>query len=337
MTGPDRPWLSVLVPMFKVEACLDQCLGSITGQADAGVEIVICDDASPDGSAAIAQRYAARFPGMVRLIGHDRNRGIAATRNSLLDAARGDYLWFVDSDDWLRAGAIAAVAAVVQRDAPDLIGCDYRKQGLHRSAFADRHNRLLTDRDRIVAGICGSRKMYAWVRIVRRAIWDEALRFPAGRVFEDAAIMPRLALRARSYFHIGRPLVEYRVWQGSILAAVKSTRTAFDLPSHRDLACAMVGFTELLEREAEPFALTRFAVSHFIAMEFAKTAERIARAGRSGADAASVAPRVAEFRAMMEPTSPLAFPDLLGAYARRGRWVAWVRLRRAMARGRKPA
>jgi len=334
MTAPARPWLSVLVPMFKVEACLDQCLASITGQAGAGVEIIICDDASPDGSAAIARRYAERFPEMVRLIGHDRNRGIAETRNTLLAAARGAYLWFVDSDDWLRPGAIAAIAAVVERHAPDLIGCDYRKQRLHRSAFADRHDRLLIDRDRIVAGICGSRKMYAWVRIVRRAIWEDDLRFPAGRVFEDAAIIPRLALRARSYFHIGRPLVEYRVWRGSILAGIKSTRTAFDLQSHYDLASAMTGFGDLLAREAEPFEKTRFAVSHFIAMEFAKTAERISKAAGRSADRSSVGPLVAEFRAIMEPTSPLAFSGLLGEYARRGRWLAWFRLRRSMALGR---
>ena len=144
---PERFWLSVLVPMFKVEAYLDRCLASIIGQADTGVEIVICDDCSPDAGPAIAQRYVDRYPGRVRMISHAQNCGISVARNSLLDAAQGDYLWFVDSDDWLRPGAIAAIADVVHRSAPDLIGCNYRKSGMFRSSFSGPHDRLLTDRD----------------------------------------------------------------------------------------------------------------------------------------------------------------------------------------------
>ena len=322
-SAPGRFWLTVLVPMFKVEAYLAQCLTSIIDQADAGVEILICDDCSPDGSAAIAQQFADAFPDQVRMIRHAQNRGISAVRNSLLDAARGEYVWFVDSDDWLRPGAMAAVAAVVGRHRPDLIGCDYRKQLLPRSAFAGPHGRLLTDRDEIVAGICGSRKLYAWVRIARRDLWADGLRFPEGRVFEDAAIIPRLALGARSYVHIGRPLVEYRVRAGSILAGVKNAQTPFDLPSHYDLAEALVGFTPMLDAQSEPFSRTRFAVSHFIAMEFAKIAERTAAAG--------IADRLDEFRAIMEPSSPIPFGRMCQLYLRRGRLWAWWRLRRAVA------
>lgn len=336
MTAEDRSerfWLSVLVPMFKVEAYLDECLASIMDQTDAGVEVVICDDCSPDDSAAIAQRYVDRYPGQVRMIRHAQNRGISATRNSLLDAAKGDYLWFVDSDDRMEAGAIAAIAEVVRRDAPDLIGCNYRKRGWRRSAFSGPQGRVLTDRDVVVGGICASRKMYVWVRIARRALWDGGLRFPEGRIFEDAAIVPRLALRARSYVHIDRPLIDYRVWSGSILAGVKNTRAPFDLPSHLDLARALEGFVEMLDSEIEPFDRTRFAVSHFIAMEFIKTAGRIMRAGRSTESRGLLA----ELRATMEKSSPIPFADLARRYRREGRLVAWLRLRRAMALSAAPA
>lgn len=328
---PERFWLSVLVPMFKVEAYLDQCLASIIGQADAGVEIVICDDCSPDAGPAIAQRYVDRYPGQMRMISHAQNRGISATRNSLLDAAQGEYLWFVDSDDWLRPGAIAAIADVVRRSAPDLIGCNYRKSGMPRSSFSGLHDRLLTDRDQIVGGICRSRKMYAWVRIARRELWAGGLRFPEGRVFEDAAVIPRLALRARSYVHIVRPLIEYRVRAGSILAGVKNGRGQFDLPSHFDLAEALEGFTETLDAEKEPFKGTRLAVSHFIAMEFAKVAGRIIRSGTGRTGTAGTYQLIGEFRTVMERTSPIPFEELCRCYLRGGRLMAWLRLRRALA------
>lgn len=334
MTGQDRPrrfWLSVLVPMFKVEAYIDQCLGSIIGQADTGVEILICDDCSPDASPIIAQRYVERYPLQVRTIKHSQNRGISATRNSLLDAARGDYVWFVDSDDWLRRGAIAAISEVVRSCRPDLIGFDYSKQHLRRSGFSGPRGQLLTDRDQIVGGICSSRKMYAWLRVARRDLWAGELRFPVGRVFEDAAVIPRLALRARSYFHIGRPLIGYRVRAGSILAGVKSTEEPFDMDSHLDLADAFQGFTQSLDRETEPFARTRFGASHFVAMEFAKTAERIKRTGARDEDSAKVHDLVGQFRETMERSSPIPFAQLCWRYLRGGQLIAWLRLRNALA------
>ena len=170
--------------------------------------------------------------------------------------------------------------------------------------------------------------MYAWVRVARRELWGDSLRFPEGRVFEDAAVIPRLALRARSYVHIVRPLIEYRVRAGSILAGVKNGRGQFDLPSHFDLAEALEGFTETLDAEREPFDGTRFAVSHFIATEFAKVAGRIRR---SGAGLTGTQKLIGEFRTIMERTSPIPFKELGRRYLRGGQLVAWLRLRRAIA------
>lgn len=329
--GERRFWLSVLVPVFKVELYLEECLRSIIEQADEGVEVVICDDCSPDGSAAIAQAFVARHPGQVRMIRHPANRGLSAARNSLIEASRGAYLWFLDSDDWLRPGAIAAVRQAVRDHAPDLIGCDYRKRRIHKFAFAGPRGPLLRDRDRIAGGICASRKMYAWIRISRRQLWDDGLRFPEGRVFEDAAVTPWLALKARSYVHIGRALVQYRIRGDSILSGVTRTPGRFNAAKHRDLARALEGFPEALALESEPLPRTRLAVSHFVAMEFAKIVARIARAGPEGSGVADIAPLMAEFRQIMEPTSPIAFDRLCALYLRRGRLIAWWQLSRAMA------
>ncbi|MCU0948925.1 MAG: glycosyltransferase [Porphyrobacter sp.] len=327
---PGPFWLSILIPVYKVEAYLDQCLSSIIEQADAGVEIILCDDASPDGSGAIAQRYVDAHPQQVRMIRLAQNSGISVGRNAMLELAQGEYIWFFDSDDWLNPGAIAAVAEVVRSHRPDLIGCDYRRKASRKSGFSGPTEQLLTDRDLFVGGICASRKMYAWLRISRRALWDDGLRFPVGRVFEDAAVTPWLALAARSYFHIDKPLVEYRVRGDSIVAGVKNLRQPFDLASHLDLAEALQGFPEALDREAEPLPQTRKGISHFIAMEFAKTAERIFRT-RTYGDKGAVRDLVTRFRERMEQSSPIPFAQMLEDYARRGRVIAWLRLRFALA------
>ncbi|WP_324260601.1 glycosyltransferase family 2 protein [Altererythrobacter sp. H2] len=335
-TAPDhaaghRFWLSVLVPVYQVEAYLEECLQSILDQADPGVEVVICDDCSPDGSAAIAQQFVARYPQQVRMIRHEANRGLSAARNSLLEASHGDYVWFLDSDDWLRPGAIAAVSREVRRHVPDLIGCDYRKRRIHKLAFSGPYGRLLTDRDRIAGGICASRKMYAWIRISRRDLWAQGLRFPEGRVFEDAAVTPWLGLQARSYVHIGRALVQYRIRADSILSGITRTPGRFNVDKHRDLARALTGFAAALDREKEPFPRTRLAASHFVAMEFAKIARRIERAGPQGTGVADTMALIREFREIMEPTSPIPFSDLLRRYLGRGRFIAWHQLRKALA------
>lgn len=84
--------------------------------------------------------------------------------------------------------------------------------------------------------------MYLWLGIVRRDFWPVGLRFPEGRVFEDATVVPHLGLAARSYFHIDQSLVTYQVRSGSIMAGVKYTRQAFDMEAHLDFAEAFQGF-----------------------------------------------------------------------------------------------
>ena len=97
-------WLSILVPVYKVEVYLQECAQSILAQAEAGVEIIFLDDASPDGSAAILKDLQHSHPHQIRLLRHDLNQGISAARNALLKAAQGEHIWFIDADDILEAG-----------------------------------------------------------------------------------------------------------------------------------------------------------------------------------------------------------------------------------------
>jgi len=114
------PLLSVVVPVYRVEEYLAECLDSILGQSFADLELIAVDDASPDGSAAILAAYAAR-DSRVRVLSLPVNRGLGAARNAGLAAATGDYVWFVDSDDWLTEGALQAVADRLAATRADLL------------------------------------------------------------------------------------------------------------------------------------------------------------------------------------------------------------------------
>ncbi|GIF70950.1 glycosyltransferase family 2 protein [Asanoa siamensis] len=112
--------LSVIVPVYRVEEYLAECLDSILGQSFTDVEVVAVDDASDDGSAAILADYAAH-DARLRVLTLPANRGLGAARNAGLAASTGDYVWFVDSDDWLTEGTLQAVADRLAQTDADLL------------------------------------------------------------------------------------------------------------------------------------------------------------------------------------------------------------------------
>ncbi|ROT26349.1 glycosyltransferase family 2 protein [Micromonospora sp. HM5-17] len=118
--------LSVIVPVYQVRDYLADCLDSILGQPFSDLELVAVDDASTDGCAEILAGYAARDPRMVVLT-FPVNRGLGAARNAGLARATGEYVWFVDADDWLPAGTLPAVADRLTGTRPDLLVTAYTR------------------------------------------------------------------------------------------------------------------------------------------------------------------------------------------------------------------
>ncbi|GIG91966.1 glycosyltransferase family 2 protein [Plantactinospora endophytica] len=118
--------LSVIVPVYQVRAYLAECLDSILDQSLRDLELVAVDDGSTDGCAAVLARYAARDPRLV-VVTLDRNQGLGAARNTGLSRATGEYVWFVDGDDWLPEGSLAAVADRLTRNRPDLLVTAYTR------------------------------------------------------------------------------------------------------------------------------------------------------------------------------------------------------------------
>jgi glycosyltransferase involved in cell wall biosynthesis len=104
------PALSIVVPVYRVEEYLEECLDSILGQEGADdVEVIAVDDGSTDACGSMLAEYARQHP-RVRVVQLPRNRGLSEARNVGLDHARGTYVWFVDADDWLPPGSLLAVA-----------------------------------------------------------------------------------------------------------------------------------------------------------------------------------------------------------------------------------
>jgi glycosyltransferase involved in cell wall biosynthesis len=315
------PWLSILIPVYNVEAFLRLCVNSILPQLPSeGVEVILLNDASTDRSYDICVAIERDHPDIVRLMSHEENRGLSAARNTMLEAARGDYVWFVDSDDELLPGAVAGLRLVLDRCSPELILCGYRKQGKDFASFDGPQRVLSTDREGLVRGVFSSRRMHSWTKIARRSLWGDDLRFPVGRCFEDAATTPWLLLRARSFYYTPEPWVMYRVRPGSITGAVSRTRGRFDDAKNDDLAVALVGFAEDARRELPGMSPeTRYSIGQFCAKEFTKIVWRLLSARLMKDDLTTILNKARRYRRMMEGCSPTPFRSLAAEHLRRGK------------------
>ena len=113
MTVNRETMLSVIVPVYNVEAYLPRCVDSILAQSYSNLEVILVDDGAKDASGAICDAYAAKDP-RVKVI-HKENGGLSSARNAGLDIALGEYIAFVDSDDWIEPDAYQHLLEVMER------------------------------------------------------------------------------------------------------------------------------------------------------------------------------------------------------------------------------
>ena len=121
--GEKAPLLSIIVPVYKVENYLQKCIDSILAQTFTDFELILVEDGSPDGCPALCDAAAAK-DARIRVL-HQKNGGLSAARNAGLDVARGEWIGFVDSDDYIAPEMYETLYKAVQSTGADLALCDY--------------------------------------------------------------------------------------------------------------------------------------------------------------------------------------------------------------------
>jgi glycosyltransferase involved in cell wall biosynthesis len=329
-----KPIVSILIAVYNVENYLRDCVQSVLTQAkDCNIEILLLDDCSTDASRAICLELCVQHPDMIRLLTHDQNLGVSAARNNLLEASRGEYLWFIDSDDYLLPGTLEKLMTIIASQSPDLILCDFEKRRfLRKKTFPGGGRKLQNDMVQLVSGVFRHRKMYPWSRVSRRSLWGSDLRFPAGRTFEDIATTPWLLLRAKTFYYVPESWVFYRKRPGSIMTSVTRTRGVFDTHKNDDMATAMIGFKPLL-RDSSAGAAHKpaFYASQFMAKEFVKLAGRFHTARNSPLSLCGTKPATLRpYFEKMQEASPIDFATLSRLYLKTFRIYDFFALRRAL-------
>ena len=215
------PLISVIVPIYKVEAYLRPCVESILAQTYENLEVILVDDGSPDGCPAICDEFAAR-DGRVRVI-HKPNGGLSDARNAGLDVARGEWIGFVDSDDTVDPDMFATLLETALREDAQVAVCNFYE-------FDDATGEVWWARGVKAAQTLDSRaalvllmhddelQNYAWNKLFARELWS-GVRFPVGQKYEDVNTTYKLVERARRVALIPLALYNYRVRQTGIVGS----------------------------------------------------------------------------------------------------------------------
>lgn len=222
--------LSIITPVYQVEQYLPQCLDSILAQTYPHWELILVDDGSKDRSGEICDEYAKK-DGRIRVI-HTENRGAGAARNTGFAHATGEYVVFVDSDDYISENMIERLYMTIHKSKYDLVVCNFLR------AYPDGKNDFTTQfpdmeiSGREVLAHWKTQKNYGlwtvpWSKIIRKSILDQ-VKFPEGKYFEDEFFSDQLFLRCDRVRVIPDSLYVNRVRTSSTMNSQK-TRNYLDL------------------------------------------------------------------------------------------------------------
>jgi CDP-glycerol glycerophosphotransferase len=221
--------LSIIVAVHNVQGYVRECLDSVLANPSSDVEVVAVDDNSPDHSPAILDEYAQRDP-RLSVIHLPTNVGLGLARNAGLDAASGEYVWFVDGDDWLAPGAVAAVLTRLHDTSPDLLLVDHTRvnwRGEHsgsggRALLLETQERgciTLADERRLVTLLTVAWNKVARIDFLRRS----GLRFDVGW-YEDLPFTYPALVCADRIATLGRVCYHYRKRRAAGITQTRSPR-----------------------------------------------------------------------------------------------------------------
>ncbi|KUJ66922.1 glycosyl transferase [Streptomyces albus subsp. albus] len=223
--------LSVIVPFYNVQTYASDTLRSLRANARDDFEFILVDDCSADGTPEILERAERELPGAV-LVRHEKNGGLATARNTGLDAASGEYLTFLDGDDWLAPGYYRQLLGVIEDLGVDFVRADHvqctaRARSIHRVPVG-RRGVVLDPREAILPADRSTSVdyPYAWAGMYHRRLMDEGLlHFTHGlRTAEDRPWIWRLHREARTFAVAGLLGVFYRRGVASSLTQIGDVR-----------------------------------------------------------------------------------------------------------------
>ena len=208
--------ISVIIPVYKVEKYLCRCVDSVLEQTYTNMEIILVDDGSPDNCPVMCDEYA-RQDSRVKVI-HQENAGLSGARNAGIDMAQGQWLAFVDSDDYLAADFLERLYQACVDTGSSLSVCRWEYvRGETIPEHGTGETRVYTGRE-MLANLYvpdGAYFVVAWNKLYRKELFED-IRYPLGRIHEDEATTYRIYDKVKKAAYVDRSLYGYFVTPVSI-------------------------------------------------------------------------------------------------------------------------
>lgn len=222
--------ISVIIPVYNVEVFLSDCIESVLAQIYENIEIILVDDGSKDNSGKICDKYASEYPSIKAL--HKENGGASSARNMGLDNAKGDYVFFLDSDDHIEKDALSKLVSAIEKEDGDIAFCQAYAEddatgkvslsnyGYHRDygtgKGSDFFEEMVRNKEFHVA---------VWQLLYKRKFLEaNDLRFVEGIMYEDCIFALKIYCLADKAVHVNEYLYHRRYRANSVMTSKKTER-----------------------------------------------------------------------------------------------------------------
>lgn len=212
------PLFSIIIPVYNVEKYVQTCIDSVISQTYSNLEIIMVDDGSTDTSGQLCDKAAMLDP-RIKVI-HQKNAGLSAARNAGIDKATGDYLYFVDSDDYIDKNLVETVLNAYSKYDVDIVifGTNViNEDSTPKGTIDNLQGEFTQQKEALGALLQGEIDDYAWNKVCKRHIFEQVY-YPVGHNWEDAATTYKLFLKTNKIVSIPDRLYYYRSRKDSISA-----------------------------------------------------------------------------------------------------------------------
>lgn len=273
--------ISVIVPVYNVEAYLDRCVYSILNQTYQNLEIILIDDGSTDTSPAKCDAYAAK-DGRIKVL-HKPNGGLSDARNAGLALAEGTYIGYVDSDDWIEPDMYASLYRACVDNHAQLAVCRYFEEYKDRTKAGGNGTVVPLTREELLKIYISGHEEYViynsvWSKLFQREL-VEGMQFPKGRNSEDIMYTTRAFCRLNRAVYLDRCLYHYVLDRdGSIMNASRAERMFGDeLPFWREHIACIRKMVSPRMADLAAYAFERRLLFYYIDAQNSKNKETASR------------------------------------------------------------
>lgn len=202
--------LSIIIPIYNVEDYLIKCLDSVINQTYTNTEIILVNDGSQDNCRSICNEYSLIHNNIIVI--HKDNGGLSSARNAGLDKATGEYIAFVDSDDWIDADMYKTLIGLIENYNADIVACSFKEVYIDKTIFHSNSgivttfnkeeaiNSLVTDKNSV--------RFEVWNKVFKKELIGD-LRFKDRQVFEDVFFDRNIFLKLKKLVYIEKPFYNY--------------------------------------------------------------------------------------------------------------------------------